>query len=121
MRLSSLRRPRIHSIFNVENQNGLSSLLASDRRTLHGRVADRIEGARPGAVGVIARHRAAAGDAERAIPLLIRAAELARGLGAAAEAAAWYTAAADLVGGVPGADLRARASEAEADIPAVSR
>ena len=94
-----------------------SSLLATDRKTLHGRVADRIETARPGAVGVIARHRAAAGDAERAIPLLIRAAEQAQGLGAGAEAAAWFTAAADLAAGVPADDLRARASAARAALP----
>ena len=98
-----------------------SSLLASDRRTLHGRVADRIETARPGAVEVIARHRAAAGDAERAIPLLIRAAEQAQGLGAGAEAAAWFTAAADLAAGLPADELRARAIEAGTGIPAGSR
>jgi class 3 adenylate cyclase len=91
-----------------------SSLLATDRKKLHGRVADRIETARPGAVEVIARHRAAAGDAARAIPLLIRAAEQAQGLGAGAEAAAWFTAAADLAAGVPADELRARASEAAA-------
>ena len=95
-----------------------SSLLATDRRTLHGRVADRIERARPGGnVGVIARHRAAAGDAERAIPLMIRAAEQAHGLGAAAEAAAWYAAAAELAVGPATDDLRARAAEAQAGVP----
>jgi class 3 adenylate cyclase len=98
-----------------------TSLLATDRKTLHGRVADRIETARPGALEVIARHRAAAGDAERAIPLLIRAAEQAQGLGAAAEAAAWFSAAADLAAGGPAAELRARASEATSGIPAGSR
>jgi class 3 adenylate cyclase len=93
------------------------SLLAVDRRALHARVADRIEAARPdGPVGVVARHRAAAGDAERAIPLLVRAAEQAQGLGAAAEAAAYFIAAADLAAG-PSADvLRARAAEARAAV-----
>ena len=62
---------------------------------------------------MIARHRAAAGDAERAIPLLIRAAEQAEGLGAAAEAAAWFTAAAELADraasrGAPGPGERGR-------------
>jgi class 3 adenylate cyclase len=106
--------PLIHDAAN-------SSLLASDRRILHGRVADRIAAARPGAVGVVARHRAAAGDAERAIPLLIRAAEQAEGLGAAAEAAAWYTAAAELAVGKPAEALRARASDAEAGLAAGHR
>jgi class 3 adenylate cyclase len=99
-----------------------SSLLATDRRALHGRVADRIEIARPtGPVGVVARHRAAAGDAERAIPLLIQAAERAEGLGAAAEAASWYTAAADLETGSSADALRARASEVRAAVPAGRR
>ena len=76
-----------------------------------GRRSDR--GGRPaGAVGVIARHRAAAGDAERAIPLLVRAAEQAEVLGAGAEAAAYFTAAADLTVGSASEALRARASEA---------
>jgi class 3 adenylate cyclase len=89
------------------------SLLATDRRTLHTRVADLIEAANPpAAVGAIARHRAAAGDAERAIPLLIRAAEQAEVLGAGPEAAAYFTAAADLSVGSASEALRARASEA---------
>ncbi len=87
------------------------SLLATDRRTLHTRVADRIEAARPdGPIGVVARHRAAAGDAERAVPLLIRAAEQAEALGAAAEAAAYRAAAADLTAGVPAAEIGLEAS-----------
>ena len=89
-----------------------SSLLASDRRALHGRVADRIEALRPeGPVGVVARHRAAAGDAARAVPLLVRAAEQALTLGAAAEAANYFAAAADLAGGPEAEALRARADE----------
>jgi class 3 adenylate cyclase len=94
------------------------SLLAPDRRTLHARVADRIEALQPtSSVGVIARHRAAAGDAERAIPLLIRAAEQAEDLGAGAEAAAYFTAAADMAGGPVAAELRERASEARIGVP----
>lgn len=93
------------------------SLLAVDRRALHGRVADRIEAARPdGPVGVVARHRAAAGDAERAIPLLVRAAEQAQGLGAATEAAAYFIAAADLAAGPKADALRTRAVEARAGV-----
>ncbi|HEX2755773.1 MAG TPA: adenylate/guanylate cyclase domain-containing protein, partial [Candidatus Limnocylindrales bacterium] len=87
------------------------SLLATDRRTLHTRVADRIEAAQPDPpIGAIARHRAAAGDADRAIPLLIRAAEQAQDLGAAAEAAAYFTSAADLAVGPTADALRERAS-----------
>jgi predicted ATPase len=98
------------------------SLLATDRRNLHTRVADRIEAATPpAAVGVIARHRAAAGDAERAIPLLITAAEQAEVLGARAEAAAYFTAAADLATGLDADALRARAMDAHAATPVGGR
>jgi predicted ATPase len=94
------------------------SLLATDRRALHGRVADRIEATTPGsAVGVIARHRAAAGDAARAIPLLVTAAEQAEVLGARAEAAAYFTAAADMTAGLEADALRARAMDAHAAAP----
>jgi predicted ATPase len=99
-----------------------SSLLATDRRSLHTRVADRIEAAQPTAgVGVIARHRAAAGDAVRAIPLLIRAAEQAQGVGAGEEAAAYFTAAADMAVGSPAVALRERASEARTGVPVGGR
>ena len=94
------------------------SLLASDRRTLHTRVADRIEATQPiTAIGAIARHRAAAGDAARAIPLLIEAAEQAEGLGAGTEAAAYYGAAADLAVGSDAVALRERATEARLGVP----
>jgi adenylate cyclase len=67
-----------------------AGLLGVDRRSLHARVADRIESRSPdAAIGVIARHRAEAGDAARAVPLLIRAAESALVLGARSEAAAY--------------------------------
>jgi class 3 adenylate cyclase len=73
------------------------SLLATDRVVLHTRVADRIEARQPdGPVATVARHRAAAGDAERAIPLLLRSAEQAMSLGASAEAAAYLETAASL-------------------------
>ena len=94
------------------------SLLAPDRRTLHTRVADRIEATQPAAaIGAIARHRAAAGDAARAIPLLIQAAEQAEGLGAGTEAAAFYNAAADMAVGTDAVALRERATEARLGVP----
>jgi class 3 adenylate cyclase len=90
-----------------------ASLLASDRKALHARVADRIEIRAPdGPIGVIARHRAAAGDGVRAVPLLVRAAESASGLGARAEAAAYLDMAAALeLPGVARDDLARRAIE----------
>ena len=89
-----------------------ASLLASDRKELHARVADRIESQSPAvALGVIARHRAAAGDL-RAIPLLIRAAESAIGLGARAEAGDYLDTAAELEPPGPARDaLVQRAAE----------
>ena len=94
------------------------SLLATDRRTLHTRVADRIEETQPtAAIGAIARHRAAAGDSTRAIPLLIQAAEQAEGLGAGTEAAAYYSAAADMAVGSEAVALRERATEARIGVP----
>jgi class 3 adenylate cyclase len=80
-------------------------LLGTTRRRLHARVADQIEAQdRRGAIGVVARHRAAAGDAERGVPLLEAAAEEALSVGAAAEAASFWTAAADLLGAAPAAE-----------------
>ena len=74
-----------------------AGLLASRRRDLHARLADRLEQV-PGqsSPGQIAVHRVAAGDAARAIPLLREAAESAFGLGAVAEAAAFWRQAGDL-------------------------
>ena len=91
-----------------------AGLLATRRRQVHARVADRLEadGSR-GAIGVVARHRAAAGDRDRAVPLLIEAAEEALAVGAAEEAAQFWTAAAELLGSDPPADecrRRARAA-----------
>jgi adenylate cyclase len=74
-----------------------ANLLASRRRVLHNKVADRLERASTApALGRIAAHRVAAGDIGRAIPLLREAAESALALGAGAEAAAFWTQAADL-------------------------
>lgn len=65
-------------------------LLASRRRTLHGRMADQLERGRSAVtLGAVARHRAAAGDVERALPLLREAAAVASALGATAEASAF--------------------------------
>jgi class 3 adenylate cyclase len=96
-----------------------AGLLASRRRQIHARVADRLEasGSR-GAIGVLARHRAAAGDRDRAVPLLIEAAEDALAVGAAEEAAQFWTAAADLLGSDPAAeDCRKRARAALGAVP----
>jgi predicted ATPase len=74
-----------------------AGLLASRRRELHGRLADRLErGPDTATPGQIAAHRMAAGDAARAVPLLREAAESALALGAVAEAAAFWRQAADL-------------------------
>ncbi len=74
-----------------------AGILATRRRRLHARLADALE-ARPGSrsVAVIAEHRAASGDAARAIPLLDEAAASALAMGAAAEAAGFWRMAADL-------------------------
>ncbi len=99
-----------------------SSLLATERRTLHARVADRIERRTPdGPVGIVAGHRAAAGDADRAVPLLIRAAEQAILLGAANEAAGYFSTAAELAIGEQSDELRGRAEAARAEVPVASR
>ena len=91
-------------------------MLASRRRVLHARLADRLErGPDTTTPGQIAAHRVAAGDATRAIPLLREAAESALGLGAVAEAAAFWRQAADLAAAEdPGAAAidRARALQA---------
>ena len=73
-----------------------AGLLASRRRVLHGRIADRLEATGSGTSGQIAAHRVAAGEIAKAIPLLREAAESALALGAAAEAAAYWTQAAGL-------------------------
>jgi predicted ATPase len=74
-----------------------AGLLASRRRVLHARLADRLDhGPDTTTPGQIAAHRVAAGDIARAIPLLREAAESALGLGAVTEAAAYWRQAAEL-------------------------
>ena len=90
-----------------------SGLLGSSRRRLHARVADLLDArSGRGAIGAVARHRAAAGDGARAVPMLAVAAEEALAVGAQAEAASFWTTAADLLGAGEMADAyrqRARA------------
>ena len=99
-----------------------AGLLASRRRELHGRLADRLAGSDEfGGPGLIAAHRVAAGDGPRAIPLLRDAADHAMGLGAPAEAAAFWRQAADLAevdDPAAAAADRARAAEALASMAA---
>jgi predicted ATPase len=95
-------------------------LLGTSRRRLHARVADLLE-QRPGreAIGAIARHRVSAGDGERAVPLLVEAAEEAFALGATAEAASFWTSAGDIAASPEDADrYRQRARDALEAIPA---
>jgi class 3 adenylate cyclase len=74
-----------------------AGVLTSRRRRLHARLADRLEAAAdPLSLALLAMHRAASGDAERAIPLLEVAAATALAMGAAAESAGFLRAAADL-------------------------
>ena len=63
-------------------------------------------------VSLIAVHRAASGDAARAIPLLEAAANAALGVGAAAEAAAFWRTAAGLSPDAAAVDYRSRAEAA---------
>jgi len=107
------RHPLIHD-------TAYGGLLGSTRRVLHARVADLLEApSGRGGIGVVARHRLAAGDVERALPLLVEAAEESLALGATAEAASFWTTAADLVGAAPEAEAyRRRAREALDAIPA---
>jgi adenylate cyclase len=74
-----------------------AGLLASRRRRLHARMADRLEaGPEPVRPATVAVHRAASGDAARAIPVLDGAALSALALGAATEAAGFWRSAAEL-------------------------
>jgi adenylate cyclase len=88
-----------------------AGLLASRRRELHARLADRLEaGGASATAGRIAAHRVAAGDIVRAVPLLRAAAESALALGAPPEAAAFWRQAADLAA-VDDAEAAARDRE----------
>jgi predicted ATPase len=90
-----------------------AGLLTSRRRVLHARLADRLEAAGdPMLVSLIAVHRAASGDAARAIPLLEAAATAALGVGAATEAAAFWRTAAGLSSDAAAVDYRSRAEAA---------
>jgi predicted ATPase len=74
-------------------------LLADRRRELHAALADHLELSEPRTdVAELARHRMAAGDAKRALPLLEQAAREAAAVGAVAEAEAFASAAAELRG-----------------------
>lgn len=101
-----------------------AGLLASHRRVLHARVADHLERrAGPAVIEQLAAHRAAAGDAVRAVPLLREAAGRARTMGAHVEAAALWRRAADLAepndpAGAAENRREAEASLAAADAPA---
>jgi adenylate cyclase len=99
-----------------------AGILASRRRVLHARLADRLE-ATPGtpAYGLIAAHRVAAGDPGRAVPSLRDAAAGALVLGARSEAAIYWTQAADLAAETDPAGSaadRVRAAGAAADVSA---
>jgi adenylate cyclase len=101
-----------------------AGLLASRRRALHSRVADRLEMHGSGTSGQVAAHRVAAGEMDRAVPLLREAAESALALGAAAEAAAFWRQAADLAAdddAAAAAADRARAAAADAAAAAADR
>jgi predicted ATPase len=74
-------------------------LLGDRRRLLHGAVADLLETSEPRPdIAELARHRMAAGDAKRALPLLEQAEREATAVGAVAEAEAFARAAAEIRG-----------------------
>ena len=93
-----------------------SGLLASRKRELHGRYAAQLEALEPAPpIAWIAHHRAAAGDRERALPLLEEAAVAALAMGAATEAAGFWKEAAELTDDPSLADgYRLRAAEVAA-------
>jgi adenylate cyclase len=89
-----------------------AGLLASRRRELHGRLADRLERDPATSAGILARHRAAAGEPERAVPLFVAAAAGALAIGARDEAAASWRQAARLTRSAEEAEeYRRRADE----------
>jgi class 3 adenylate cyclase len=91
-----------------------AGVLAARRRQLHARLADQLEARNdPRSLSLIAVHRAASGDAARAIPLLEAAATAALVLGAATEAASfWRTAAGLTTDAAEAAAYRSRAETA---------
>ena len=94
-----------------------ASTLASRRRDLHAKLADHLEALDPPApVDQLALHRAAAGDRERAVPLLERAADAALAAGAVVEAVSYWRTALVLLGDDPGAArIRERVERSEAE------
>ena len=86
-----------------------AGMLASRRRRLHARLADRLETKPPVSIETLAVHRAAAGDAAAAIPLLVEAATAALAVGAPNEAAGFWRNAAELAS-EPGEIARFRAA-----------
>ena len=101
-------------------ETAYAGLLTARRRALHGELADRLAVEPRVAIARIARHRAAAGDAVRAVPLLERAAREALAIGATAEAAEFWRAAARLAGDADprAADFLRAADVSEATLPA---
>lgn len=95
-----------------------AGVLAARRRHLHGRLADLLESdGDPLTKNLIAVHRAASGDAARAIPLLDQAASAALAMGARTEAAAFWRTAAELTTDAAGAaDYRSMAAAALASV-----
>ena len=92
------------------HETAYAGMLASRRRRLHARFADRLEaGPPPLSIERLAVHRAAAGDAVRAVPLLVEAATAAIAVGAPNEAAGFWRNAADLATD-PGDIVRFRAA-----------
>ena len=75
-----------------------AGLLTGVRRSLHSSLADLYERTPRSGIGRAAVHRAAAGDAERALPMLEEAAQRAFALGASNEAAGFWRMASELVG-----------------------
>ncbi|MEA2630624.1 MAG: hypothetical protein QOE66_843 [Chloroflexota bacterium] len=97
-----------------------ASTLASRRRELHAKLADHLEELDPPApVDQLALHRAAAGDRERAVPMLERAADAAIAAGAVVEAIGYWRTALALLGDDPGAaSIRERVARLESAPPA---
>ena len=99
--------PLIHDV-------AYAGTLAARRRTLHARLADELERSEPPpTTAVLAAHRAAAGDTERALPLLEAAADRAMASGATAEAVGYWRTALGLLGDDPRSEvIRARIESA---------
>jgi class 3 adenylate cyclase len=90
-----------------------AGLLTGARRSLHSRLADLYQAEPRAGIGRAAIHRVAAGDADRALPMLEEAARRALAVGATAEAAGFWRMAADLVDAAdPRRDLYAANAEA---------